>query len=223
MGEGVPGMTEPQFLDFNRKWMEAVLPDLVDGGILGTLIEWRALPLIHAAATALGLIPLDLVVWAKGSAGPGSLYPSRHGLLPLFKNGAAAHLNNISPDKRGRHRTNLWTFPVASSVKPDARKALQDQPTAKPAAMLQDALVDLTNPGEIVLDPFLGSGSMLVAAENTGRLCRGIELDPRYVDVIIRRYQAETGATVAVADTGETFDQLAARRHERDERQQISH
>jgi len=55
-----------------------------------------------------------------------------------------------------------------------------------------DALIDLTNHGEVVLDPFLGSGSTLIAAEKTGRVCRGIELDPLYVDVIIRRYEAET-------------------------------
>src|SRR5258707_4381985 len=91
-------------------------------------------------------------------------------------------------------------------------KGLQDHPTVKPTAMLQDALIDLTNRGEIVLDPFLGSGSTLIAAENTGRGCCGIELDPLYVDVIIRRYQAETGAAVILADSGETFEKVAARR-----------
>ena len=89
----------------------------------------------------------------------------------------------------------------------------------KPTAMLQDALIDLSNRGEIVLDPFLGSGSTLIAAENTGRVCRGIELDPLYVDVIIRRYEEKTGAAVILADTGETFEKLAARRRaESDER-----
>ena len=78
--------------------------------------------------------------------------------------------------------------------------------------MLQDALIDLTNRGEIVLDPFLGSGSTLIAAENTGGVCCGVELDPRYVDVIIRRYEAATGTTVILADTGETFEEVAARR-----------
>ena len=109
---------------------------------------------------------------------------------------AASNVNNISLGKRGRHRTNLWTYPGASSFGSDARKGLQDHPTVKPTAMLQDALIDLTNRGEIVLDPFLGSGSTLIAAENTGRVCRGIELDPLYVDVIIRRYESETGAAV---------------------------
>jgi DNA modification methylase len=213
-------MTDSQFLDFNQKWMDAVLPHLVDGGILGTFIDWRGLPIAHTAATGLGLTPLNLVVWAKTNAGMGSLYRSQHELLPLFKKGAASNVNNISLGKRGRHRTNLWTYPGASSLGSDARKGLQDHPTVKPTAMLQDALIDLTNRGEIVLDPFLGSGSTLIAAENTGRVCCGIELDPLYVDVIIRRYEAETGAAVVLADSGETFEKVAARRRndESDER-----
>ena len=188
--------------------MDAVLPHLLDGGILGTFIDWRGLPIAQAAATGLGLTPLDLVVWAKTNAGMGSLYRSQHELLPLFKKGAASNVNNISLGKRGR--TNLWTYPGAAS--PAARKGLQDHPTVQPTAMLQDALIDLTNRGEIVLDPFLGSGSVLIAAENTGRLCCGIELDPLYVDVIIRRYEAETGAAAILADTGETFEQTATRK-----------
>lgn len=78
----------------------------------------------------------------------------------------------------------------------------------KPTAMLQDALIDLTNRGEIVLDPFLDSGSTLIAAENTGRVCCGVEFDPLYVDVIIRRYEAATGIAVILADTGETFKEI---------------
>ena len=205
-------MTDAQFLEFNQKWMDAVLPHLLDGGILGTFIDWRGLPIAHAAATALGLTPISLVVWAKTNAGMGSLYRSQHELLPLFKKGAASHVNNISLGKRGRHRTNLWTYPGASSLGSDARQGLRDHPTVKPTAMLQDALIDLTNRGEIVLDPFLGSGSTLIAAENTGRVCCGVELDPLYVDVIIRRYEAETGAAVILADTGATFEEVAARR-----------
>jgi DNA modification methylase len=205
-------MTDAQFLDFNQKWMDAVLPHLMDGGILGTFIDWRGLPIAHAAATALGLTPLNLVVWAKTNAGMGSLYRSQHELLPLFKKGIASHVNNVSLGKRGRHRTNLWIYPGASSVGSDARKGLQDHPTVKPTAMLQDALIDLTNRGEIVLDPFLGSGSTLVAAENTGRACRGVELDPLYVDVIIRRYETATGNPVTLADTDEPFEEVASRR-----------
>jgi DNA modification methylase len=205
-------MTDAQFLKFNQKWMDAVLPHLMDGGILGTFIDWRGLPIAHAAATALGLTPLNLVVWTKTNAGMGSLYRSQHELLPLFKKGDAPHVNNISLGKRGRHRTNVWTYPGASSLGSDARKGLQDHPTVKPTPMLQDALIDLTNRGDIILDPFLGSGSTLIAAENTGRVCRGVELDPLYVDVIIRRYETATGANVILADSDETFEEVAVRR-----------
>ena len=77
--------------------------------------------------------------------------------------------------------------------------------------MLTDALLDLTNRGEIVLDPFLGSGSTLIAAQRVGRICHGVELDPLYVDVMIRRYQAETGQSAVIEETGETFAKLSAR------------
>jgi hypothetical protein len=95
-------MTDSQFLDFNRKWMDGVLPYLVDGGILGTFIDWRGLPIVHSSATTLGLMPLNLAVWAKTNAGMGSLYRSQHELLPLFKKGSASHVNNISLGRRGR-------------------------------------------------------------------------------------------------------------------------
>jgi DNA methylase len=129
-------------------------------------------------------------VWAKTNAGMGSLYRSQHELLPLFKKGTAPHVNNVELGRRGRWRSNVWSYPGASSLGSDARRGLQDHPTVKPTAMLEDALLDLTDRGAIVVDPFLGSGSTLIAADKTGRVCRGIELDPLYVDVILRRYEA---------------------------------
>jgi DNA modification methylase len=89
---------------------------------------------------------------------------------------------------------------------------LKDHPTVKPTAMLEDALLDLTNRGDIVVDSFLGSGSTLIAADTTGRVCRGVELDPLYVDVIVRRYEAVTGDRAILIESGETFEALAARR-----------
>ena len=120
-------------------------------------------------AVKLGLKPLNLIVWAKTNAGMGSLYRSQHELLPLFKNGSAPHVNNIELGKRGRWRSNVWTYPGASSLGSDARRGLQDHPTVKPTAMLEDALLDLSDRGDIVIDPFLGSGSTLMAAHKTGR------------------------------------------------------
>ena len=195
---------------------DAVLPYLVDGGLFGTFIDWRGFPIVHAAATKLGLTALNLIVWTKTNAGMGSLYRSQHELLPLFKNGDAPHVNNVALGKRGRWRSNVWTYPGASSIGSDARRGLQDHPAVKPTAMLEDALLDLTDRDEIVIDPFLGSGSTLIAAHNTGRICRGIELDPLYVDVIISRYQALTGDNAVLAETGETFSMAAARREKED-------
>jgi len=205
-------MSDEEFLGFNVAWIEAAIRHLCDGGVFGTFIDWRGAPTVAAAAAKLGLTPLNLIVWAKTNAGMGSLYRSQHELLPLFKKGDAPHVNNIELGKRGRWRSNLWTYPGASSLGSDARRGLQDHPTVKPTAMLEDALLDLSNRGDIVLDPFLGSGSTLIAADKTGRVCRGVELDPLYIDVIIRRYEAETGEAAVLADTGERFADLAARR-----------
>jgi DNA modification methylase len=205
-------MSDAEFLAFNEAWMAASLPCLCDGGIFGTFIDWRGLPTVHLAAVTVGLVPSNLIVWAKTNAGMGSLYRSQHELLPLFKNGSAPHVNNVELGKRGRWRSNVWTYPGASSLGSDARRGLKDHPTVKPTAMLEDALLDLTNRGDIVIDPFLGSGSTLIAADKTGRVCRGVELDPLYVDVIVRRYEAATGAPAVLLETGETFEALAARR-----------
>ena len=100
----------------------------------------------------------------------------------------------------------------ASSLGSDARRGLEDHPTVKPTAMLEDGLLDLTDRGDTVIDPFLGSGSTLIAAEKTGRICRGVELDPLYVDVIVRRFEAATGISATLVETGETFPALAVRR-----------
>jgi DNA modification methylase len=205
-------MSDAEFLAFNVAWIEATMPHLCDGGVFGTFIDWRGLPTVHSAITQLGLSPINLVVWAKTNAGMGSLYRSQHELLPLFRKGDAPYVNNVALGKKGRYRSNVWTYPGASSLGSDARRGLQDHPTVKPTAMLADALLDLTHRGDIVLDPFLGSGSTLIAAEKTNRICRGVELDPLYVDVIIRRYEAGAGQAAVLVDTGETFKDLARRR-----------
>jgi DNA modification methylase len=211
-------MSDGEFLAFNIEWIEAATAQLVEGGVFGTFIDWRGLSVVGAAAARLGLTALNLIVWAKTNAGMGSLYRSQHELLPLFKKGDAPHVNNVELGKKGRWRSNVWTYPGASSLGSDARRGLQDHPTVKPTAMLEDALLDLTQRGDIVIDPFLGSGSTLIAANTTGRICRGLELDPLYVDVIVRRYEAVTGDAAILVETGETFEILLARRaRERDE------
>ena len=95
-------MSADEFLAFNRTWIEKVWSCLVDGGVFGTFIDWRGYPSVHAAAIAIGLDPLNLIVWSKTNAGMGSLYRSAHELLPLYKKGTAAHVNNVElgpPDR----------------------------------------------------------------------------------------------------------------------------
>jgi DNA modification methylase len=80
----------------------------------------------------------------------------------------------------------------------------------KPVALIADALLDCSARGELVLDSFLGSGSTLIAAERVGCVCYGIELDPMYVDVAIRRWQRHTGDSAVLDATGQKFDDVAA-------------
>src|SRR3974377_1972777 len=162
-------MTDAEFRAFNTAWIGASLPHLHDGGLFATFIDWRGDPAGVRAAVQLELPPFHLIVWAKTNAGMGSLYRPQHELLPLFKKGNAPHVNNVELGKNGRWRSNVWTYPGASSLGSNAREGLKHHPTVKPVAMLEDALLDTTERGDIVLDPFLGSGSPLIACEKTGR------------------------------------------------------
>ena len=205
-------MSAAQFLAFNSTWIGAAVDRLCDGGLIGTFIDWRGYPKVDAAALALGLTPINLIVWTKTNGGMGSLYRSQHELFPIYKKGNAAHVNNIQLGKNGRWRSNVWSYPGASSVSSDSRKGLQFHPTVKPAIMCADAVLDLTNRGDIVLDPFLGSGTTLIAAQSVGRRCYGIELDSRYVDVAICRYREVYGKSAILESTGETFENVERRR-----------
>ena len=149
--------------------MRAGLEYLVDGGLLASFIDWRSIDILIGCGRDLGLEMLNLIVWAKSNAGQGSLWRSQHELLPVFKKGSPAHVNNVELGRHGRWRSNLWTYAGASSLGSDARQGLAVHPTVKPRAMLEDALLDVSNRDEIVLDPFVGSGSTLLAAEATGR------------------------------------------------------
>jgi DNA modification methylase len=149
-------------------------------------------------------------VWVKDNAGQGSLYRSQHELVFVFKSGKGAHRNNIQLGQFGRYRTNVWHYQRVNSLArtTDEGNLSELHPTIKPVELVADAILDCTARGGVVLDAFLGSGTTVIAAERTGRVCYGIELDPRYVDAIVRRWQAFTGQSAMQESTGRTFNEI---------------
>jgi DNA modification methylase len=143
----------------------------------------------------------------------GSFYRSRHEFVFVFRNGGKKHRNNIQLGKFGRNRTNVWEYPSINSTSKSGDEGnllALHHPTCKPVRLVADALLDCSARGDLVLDTFLGSGTTLIAAERTGRICRGAELDPLYVDTAIRRWQRHTGDFATNATSGRRFDDVAA-------------
>ena len=157
---------------------------------------------------------LNICVWAKTNGGMGSLYRSQHELVFVFKAGTGRHINNVELGRHGRNRTNLWTYAGINSFGKTRDADLALHPTVKPVALVADALLDCSKRNSIVLDAFAGSGTTLIAAEKTGRHGYGIELDPRYCDVIVKRLAEATGVPAVHKATGQTYDEMAAERTE---------
>jgi DNA modification methylase len=155
---------------------------------------------------------LNLCVWNKSNAGMGSLYRSKHELIGVFKVGDAAHLNAVQLGKHGRNRTNVWDYPSVNTFGGSRRRDLELHPTVKPVGLIADAIMDVTRRGDLVFDGFLGSGTCLIACERTGRLCRGIEINPHYVDLALQRWSERTGLDAILESTGQSFSQVRAER-----------
>ncbi len=175
-------------------------------------MDWRHTQDILAAASNNDLELINVCIWVKTNGGMGSMYRSRHEEVFVFKNGQSAHINNVQLGRYGRNRTNVWNYPGANGF---ARKNSDDDfeshPTVKPVRLVADAILDSTHRGDIVLDPFLGSGTTILAAERTGRRGFGIELDPVHVDTAIRRWERMTGQK-AVNQDGLSFEEADVRR-----------
>lgn len=208
VGEMTPG----QFTHFIVTVMHLVVRYSVDGSLHYQCIDWRhALELLEAARQAY-TEHKNTCVWVKNLPGMGSLYRSQHEFVFVFKSGRAAHRNNIELGRHGRNRSNVWNYPSPSSFghRGEEGSLLALHPTVKPVALVADAILDASARGEIVLDPMLGSGSTLIAAERVGRICYGMEIDPAYVDVAIRRWQRHSGGSAIHMASGMSFDQFAA-------------
>lgn len=205
-------MSEAEFTAFLRQSFELLAAHSEPGSVHYLCMDWRHMRELLDAASPVYEKQLALCVWAKDNGGMGSLYRSQHELVFVYKTAGAGHRNNIQLGKYGRYRTNLWQYPCANTLSRQGGEGdlLRMHPTVKPTALVADAILDCSERGGIVLDAFLGSGTTLLAAERTGRVCRGLELDPLYVDVAVRRWQALTGDAAVHAVAGQTFDEVAA-------------
>jgi DNA modification methylase len=201
-------MTAAQFTRFLATALELAVGYSAPGSLHYVCMDWRHQHELLTAALGIYAEFKNLCVWVKDNAGMGSLYRSQHELIFVFKNGRASHRNNVELGRHGRNRTNVWHYPGPNNFgrKGEEGNLAALHPTIKPVALIADAILDCSARGDLVLDPFLGSGSTLLAAERVGRICRGVELDPLYVDAAIRRWQHFTGESAIHATTGHRFD-----------------
>src|SRR5262245_18388219 len=186
----------------------------IDSAVHFVCMEWRHIgELVEAGPVAYAVV-LNLIAWVKSNAGQGSFYRSQHELIGVFRVGESPHLNTIELGRYGRSRSNVWKYAGANTFRAGRMDDLRAHPTVKPVALVVDAIKDCTQRGGIVLDTFSGAGTTLLAAERVGRHARTLEIDPRYVDVAIRRWQAVTGRDAVHSESGLTFEESAAARHD---------
>ena len=196
-------MTDEQFVDFLATSLGRIEAWVCDGAICFVCMDWRHTQQLLSATKTFTL--KNICVWVKSNGGMGSLYRSQHEFIFVLKRGTATHVNNVELGKHGRMRTNVWDYRGVNSFGRDRDELLAAHPTVKPVALVADAIKDCSKRGDLVLDPFGGSGTTLLAAERAKRRAALIEIDPRYVDTIIRRWQAFTGKAAVCARTGATF------------------
>jgi DNA modification methylase len=206
-------MDEAEFTAFLTRALGLLASHSRDGSLHFICMDWRHMGELLAAGKRTYAELKNLCVWTKDNPGMGSLYRSQHELVFVFKHGRNAHQNHVQLGRYGRNRSNVWSYPGVNTFSRQGTEGnlLALHPTVKPVAMVADALRDCSCRGEIVLDGFLGSGTTLIAAERTGRICRGVELDPLYLDTAVRRWQATTGERARHAESDQLFDDLAAK------------
>jgi DNA modification methylase len=183
-----------------------------DGAVHYVCIDWRHVAELIEAGREVYTAMLNLAVWVKSNAGQGSFLRSQHELIGIFRVGVAKHLNNVVLGRHGRSRSNVWHYAGVNTFRAGRMDELAAHPTVKPMAMVADAMRDCTRRGDIVLDTFAGAGTTILAAERTGRRAYSLELEPKYVDVAIRRWQAFTRRDAVLSVSGQTFDEVEQER-----------
>jgi DNA modification methylase len=201
-------VSESAFADFLTQALAHLAEHSTEGALHFICMDWRHVGELLAAGRRVYSELANLIVWAKDNAGRGSLYRSQHELVFVFKSGKGLHRNNVQPGHNGRCRSDVWHYPGVNSFSRNTEDGNHLELHPQPVALVADAIMDCTGRGDIVLDPFLGSGTTLLAAERTGRIGYGIELDPVCVDTAIRRWQAFTGQNAVKESSGQTFAEV---------------
>ena len=215
--QGVGELNRDEFIQFLTKACGFLARHSKDGAIHFVCMDWRHAEELIAAGSDVYSELKNIAVWVKDNPGLGSLYRSQHEMVFVYKVGTGRHTNNVELGKNGRNRSNVWCYDSASTQARKGNNLLALHPTAKPVELVMDALLDCSSRGKIVLDAFLGSGTTLLAAERTGRICRGIELDPLYVDTAIRRWQNLTGRDAVRLADGKLFRAIEAEKEQKDD------
>jgi DNA modification methylase len=205
-------MSAEAFTAFLQEAMTLACQWSADGALGYWAMDWRHVVEIGTAGLAAYDRFINMAVWAKNQPGMGSFYRSQHELFFVFAKGGAPYRNNVQLGRFGRSRSNVWSYPSAASLARTAEEGnpLAMHPTVKPLALISDILLDASVRGDLVADPFAGSGTTLIAAEKLGRRARVLEIDSAYCDAILTRWQKWTGETARRARDGVAFADAAA-------------
>jgi DNA modification methylase len=210
---GAGEMTSAEFTIFLERTLASAAERCRDGAIAFVCVDWRHAEELLAVGKTVFTELKDLCVWNKSSAETGTFYGSKHELIFVFKKGTAPHVDSFGRGEAARPRSNVWDYPGVSSIGPSRTTGLLAMhPTVKPTRLVADAIKDCSRRGDLVLDPFGGFGTTLIAAEKTGRSARLIEYDPAYCDTILRRFARVSGKQATLAATGETFEDVELKR-----------
>jgi hypothetical protein len=204
-------MSSPDVVRLLGKTLDAAASVSREGAVHFVGVHWRHLAELMAAAKPIYADAIDVIVWVKSKAGQGCLYRSHHALIGVFRVGKTPHCN-IEHNRRGRSRSNVWHYPEVNSFGTSCPPELRSHPSAKPVALVADAIKDCTQKGDVVLDTYSGWGTTVTAAQRVGRHARAAEIEPRFVDFAIRRWQEFTGRDALHPESGLSFDQIAADR-----------
>jgi DNA modification methylase len=205
-------LSRTSFVEFLGQSLATAAALSRDGAVHFVCMDWRHIGELLEAGGSVYDEMVNLVVWAKTNAGQGSFYRSAHELVGVFRVGTTPHLNNVELGRHGRSRSNVWHYAGVNTFRAGRLGDLKCHPTVKPVALVADAIKDCTRRGDIVLDTFCGSGTTILAAERVGRRAYTMEIEPRFVDVAIKRWQTFTRKDAIHAESGLSFDELASKR-----------